>query len=38
MFLQINIELPLMMYNTDLLEFVSGNQELNINIIQFFMM
>ena len=32
-FFQINIELPLMMYNTDSLEFVYGNQELNINII-----
>ncbi|XP_068499998.1 uncharacterized protein [Phaseolus vulgaris] len=37
-FFQINTELSLMMYNTDLLEFVSGNQKLNINIIQFFMM
>ena len=37
-FFQINTELPLFMYNTDLLEFVDGNQELNINIIQCFMM
>ncbi|XP_068461802.1 uncharacterized protein [Phaseolus vulgaris] len=37
-FFQINTELPLMIYNTDLSEFISGNQELNISIIQFFMM
>ena len=37
-FFQINTELPQMMYNTDLSEFIFGNQELNISIIQFFMM
>ena len=37
-FFQINTELPLMIYNTDLSEFISGKQELNITIIQFFMM
>lgn len=37
-FFQINTELPLMIYNTDLSEFISGKQELNISIIQFFMM
>jgi len=38
MFFEVNTELPLYMYMTDLLEFVAGDQELNINIIQFFMM
>ena len=37
-FFQINTKLPLYMYMIDLLEFVAGDQELNINIIQFFMM
>ncbi|KAK7327227.1 hypothetical protein VNO80_31592 [Phaseolus coccineus] len=37
-FFETNPELPLYIYMSDLLEFVAGDQELNINIIQFFMM
>ena len=37
-FFEINTELPLYIYMTDLLEFVARDQELNINIIQVFMM
>ena len=33
-----NIDMSLYIYMSDLLEFAAGNQELNINIIQFFMM
>jgi len=37
-FFETNTELPLYIYMSDLLEFVVGDQELNINIIQFFML
>jgi len=37
-FFEINIDMPLYKYMSDLLEFVAGDKELNINIIQFFMM
>jgi len=37
-FFQVNTKLPLYIYMTNLLEFIDGDQELNINIIQFFMM
>ena len=35
-FFEINTDLPLYIYMSDLLEFVVENQELNINIIHFF--
>jgi len=37
-FFEINTDIPLYIYMSDLLEFVAGNQELTISIIQFFMM
>jgi len=37
-FFEINTDMSLYIYMSYLLEFVAGNQELNINIIQFFMM
>jgi len=33
MFFEINTDMPLYIYMSDLLEFVAGDQELNINII-----
>ena len=37
-FFGINTDMPLYIYMSDLLEFAVGDQELNINIIHFFMM
>jgi len=37
-FFETNTQVTLYIYMSDLLEFVAGDQELNLNIIQFFMM
>ena len=37
-FFEINTDMTSYIYMSYLLEFVAGDQELNINIIQFFMM
>jgi len=37
-FFEIKIDIPLYIYMSDLLEFVGRDHELNINIIEFFIM
>jgi len=37
-FFESDTDMSLYIYMSNLLEFVAGHQELNINIIQFFMM